>query len=173
MLQHKLAWQYGFRTTRNAGSEIEIVTAPGKGTNITVTIPVGEAKQLTEEADGFAGQAEQAGVVHENEKTIVRRVLVVDDHKIVREGLVGLMQIEPDIQIVGQAADGPQAIELAEQLQPDVVIMDVNLGQDDRNRSDKTHPGQSPEYEGHRTVDAYGGRSRECHAQRRRSSPSD
>jgi len=62
------------------------------------------------------------------ERKIVSRVLVVDDHKIVREGLVGLMQFEPDIEIVGQASDGPQAIELAELLQPDVIVMDVNLG---------------------------------------------
>ena len=46
-----------------------------------------------------------------------------------REGLVGLMRFEPDIEVVGQASDGPQAIELAERLQPDVIVMDVSLGE--------------------------------------------
>jgi DNA-binding NarL/FixJ family response regulator len=57
------------------------------------------------------------------------RVLIVDDHQIMRQGLAGLMRYEPDIEVVGQAADGPQAIELAGRLQPDVIIMDVNLGE--------------------------------------------
>jgi DNA-binding NarL/FixJ family response regulator len=64
-----------------------------------------------------------------DKKTAIHRVLIVDDHKIVREGLAGLMQFESDIEVVGQAADGLQAIELSEKLQPDVVIMDVNLGE--------------------------------------------
>jgi two-component system invasion response regulator UvrY len=59
----------------------------------------------------------------------VCRVLIVDDHEIVREGLVGLFQFETDIEIVGEAADGPGAIELVEKLKPDVVVMDVNLGE--------------------------------------------
>jgi len=61
------------------------------------------------------------------ERVGVSRILVVDDHKIMRDGLSGLMQFEPDLEIVGQAADGPEAIELAERLRPDVIIMDVNL----------------------------------------------
>ena len=76
-----------------------------------------------------AVQTEIAGKVYVRERTMTRRVLVVDDHKIMREGLVGLMQFESDIEVVGQAADGPQAIELAGRLQPDVIIMDVNLGE--------------------------------------------
>jgi len=111
------------------GGEMEIATAPGKGTSITVTIPAGEVKPLTGEKDGTAGGEDGPGTVHVRERKNVCRVLVVDDHKIMREGLVGLMQFEPDIEIVGQAADGPQAIELAAQLQPDMIIMDVNLGE--------------------------------------------
>ena len=56
------------------------------------------------------------------------KILIADDHKIMREGLAGLMQFEPDIEVVGQAADGAAAIELAEKLQPDAIIMDINLG---------------------------------------------
>jgi CheY-like chemotaxis protein len=60
---------------------------------------------------------------------LVHRVLIVDDHQIMLQGLVALMRSEPDIEVVGQAANGPQAIELAGRLQPDVIIMDVNLGE--------------------------------------------
>ncbi len=109
------------------GGEMEILTAPGRGTSISVIIPDVKPIPLEEEKDRAAGQIALADSFHVREKTFVYRVLVVDDHRIMREGLVGLMQFEPDIEIVGQAGDGPQAIELAEQLQPDLVIMDVNL----------------------------------------------
>ena len=54
-------------------------------------------------------------------------MLLADDHEIVRQGLVGILQIEPDIEVVGEAADGEDAVELARKLQPDVVIMDVTM----------------------------------------------
>jgi DNA-binding NarL/FixJ family response regulator len=55
------------------------------------------------------------------------RVLLVDDHKILREGLAGLLGEEPDIQLVGEADDGRVAVELAKQLHPDVIVMDVTM----------------------------------------------
>ena len=55
-------------------------------------------------------------------------ILIVDDHKILREGLKGLLQLEPDFHISGEAESGEKAIELADQLLPDVIIMDINLG---------------------------------------------
>ncbi|WP_231979166.1 response regulator [Tessaracoccus coleopterorum] len=55
------------------------------------------------------------------------RVLVVDDHPLYREGLVGLLRLTPDLGVVGQAVDGPEAVRLAAELVPDVVVMDVNL----------------------------------------------
>jgi len=56
-------------------------------------------------------------------------ILIVDDHKLLREGLTGLLQMEPDFEILGEAADADTAVVLAEKLTPDVVIMDVNLGE--------------------------------------------
>lgn len=52
-------------------------------------------------------------------------VLLVDDHVIVRQGLAELLAEQPDIDVVGEAGDGEVAIELARQLRPDVIIMDV------------------------------------------------
>ena len=56
------------------------------------------------------------------------RVLIVDDHEVVREGLKRIFKSLQDIEMVGEAVNGPQAIELTERLKPDVVLMDVSLG---------------------------------------------
>ena len=55
------------------------------------------------------------------------RLLVVDDHPVVRSGIVGMLSGEPDLQVVGQAADGTEAISLAAELAPDVVLMDLRM----------------------------------------------
>jgi len=54
------------------------------------------------------------------------QVLVVDDHKIVREGLASLLKEQPDIEVIGQAGNGREAVNMAGNFQPDVVIMDVS-----------------------------------------------
>jgi DNA-binding NarL/FixJ family response regulator len=58
-------------------------------------------------------------------KTENIRVLLVDDHAILREGVHALLAREPDILVVGEAEDGGQALERVEELRPDVVIMDI------------------------------------------------
>ncbi len=55
------------------------------------------------------------------------RVLVVDDHAIVRDGLVSLLSRRKDIEVVGQASDGRQAVEQAVALSPDVILMDIAM----------------------------------------------
>lgn len=54
-------------------------------------------------------------------------ILFADDHSIVRRGLTALIQAEPDMIIIGEAADSYEAIRLAEILRPDVVVMDINM----------------------------------------------
>lgn len=55
------------------------------------------------------------------------RVLIVDDHKLVREGFQLLLSRAKDIQVVAEARDGQEAIELVERMQPDVVLMDITM----------------------------------------------
>lgn len=55
------------------------------------------------------------------------RVLLADDHSVLRAGLVALLEAEPDISVVGEAADGFECIDKALELEPDVILMDVNM----------------------------------------------
>jgi DNA-binding NarL/FixJ family response regulator len=55
------------------------------------------------------------------------RIVVVDDHMLVREGLVSLLDPQPDLQVVGQAGSVREAITVAQDLRPDVVLMDFTL----------------------------------------------
>lgn len=55
------------------------------------------------------------------------RVLVVDDQRLIRDGIASLLSIEPGLLVVGTAGDGHAALELVERLQPDVVLMDVRM----------------------------------------------
>jgi DNA-binding NarL/FixJ family response regulator len=61
-------------------------------------------------------------------KTPRIRVLCVDDHRIVREGLTLIINRQPDMDVVGSAADGEEAVELFARLLPDVTLMDLQLG---------------------------------------------
>lgn len=55
------------------------------------------------------------------------RLLVVDDHAVVRQGFIGLLNLQPDFDVIGEARDGQEAIERAETLRPDAIVMDVDM----------------------------------------------
>ena len=55
------------------------------------------------------------------------RVLVADDQALIRRGMTLMLSVESDIEVVGQASDGVEAVEMAERLRPDVVLMDLHM----------------------------------------------
>jgi two-component system nitrate/nitrite response regulator NarL len=58
------------------------------------------------------------------------RILLVDDHKIIRDGLTDLIRTRADMQVIGDAGTGEAAVELARREQPDIIILDLDLGQE-------------------------------------------
>ena len=72
------------------------------------------------------------------------RVLIVDDHAVLRAGLRTLLNLQPDMEVAGEAAEGLEALERVKRLEPDVVLMDITLpgmeGLEATKRLKKTHP---------------------------------
>ncbi|MFC2031231.1 response regulator [Chloroflexota bacterium] len=60
-------------------------------------------------------------------RKLLTRVLVVDDHQVVREGVTSMLRSASEIEVVGQAANAPEAIRKAQELEPDVVLLDIRL----------------------------------------------
>jgi PAS domain S-box-containing protein len=112
------------------GGRLEIDSAPGQGSRFTLWAPLQRATSVATPVpvglDGpDAGSAAAAGPSSRGGRKI--RVLVVDDHKVVRQGLARLLTAEPDIEIVGEASDGQTAVDLTRQQRPDVVTMDISM----------------------------------------------
>mgnify|MGYP005842001721 CR=1 FL=1 len=102
------------------GGRMEVVSSPKRGTRVTLYAPATPspvAVPVAEPAQPAAPVASGGDV----------RVLLVDDHRTVREGLAALLRDEQGIRVVGEATNGPMALELAARLRPDVVVMDVTL----------------------------------------------
>jgi len=116
------------------GGRLVIDTSPGQGTRAVVCVPRHDGDMSPRKAaraglteDNVPGLAVAGGQSSSFQKPRKIRVLLADDHKILRQGLAGLLMEEPDIEVVGEAGNGLEAVALAMQTQPDVVLMDVTL----------------------------------------------
>ena len=56
------------------------------------------------------------------------RIILAEDHRITREGLLNMLKVRPEMKVIGEAKNGREAVRLARELTPDLVIMDVRLG---------------------------------------------
>src|SRR6266446_814079 len=63
----------------------------------------------------------------ENRKSQPVRILLADDHPIFRDGLRRLLEAEPDLKVIGEACDGAEAVKMAQQLKPDILLLDLAM----------------------------------------------
>ena len=108
---------------------LKITSIPGDGTVIKLQVSLiqGRPAMIQTEPEGIRENFEGGQVAPTVRSTDSTRVMVVDDHAVVRQGLVTLINRDPRIEVIGQAEDGVQALALTEKLQPDVVLLDINM----------------------------------------------
>ena len=105
------------------GGRMKIKSAKGKGSTFHIAVPEAEIVETGSKVKTKPdGRTKAAG---EEEGRL--RVLLADDHEIVREGLRRCSAMQHDIEIVGEASNGREAIDLAAQLEPDLIVMDVSM----------------------------------------------
>ena len=109
------------------GGRMKIKSAKGKGSSFFIALPQNETAEAGSEVEARSnGRAKGTGRAAGDDSGRLR-VLLADDHEIVRQGLASLLSEEDTIEIVGEAANGREAVDLAQKLEPDVVVMDVAM----------------------------------------------
>ena len=107
------------------GGSMHIDSAPGRGTRVTLLTPLEQGRAVRAATASRPRRSAPAARVRKRGGRV--RVLVADDHKVIREGLACMLKMWKDIELVGQAADGQEALDLAHALHPDVVVMDISM----------------------------------------------
>ena len=120
---------------RALGGHFDMQSALGEGTTATLILPLGESpetkvlsplkdsSQSLLSAEPDSPQQSNRSTQHSNRI----RVLLVDDHAMVRQGLRSVLDAYPDLEVVGEAWNGEEAVSSAERLQPSIVVMDINM----------------------------------------------
>jgi PAS domain S-box-containing protein len=110
------------------GGTLEIESYPGQGSRFVLTMPVIAAAKIEPILQGAPALPEaQLMVPKYPDPGRKIRVMLADDHAIFRQGIANLLADERDIEVVGEAADGQEAIDLAAKSLPDVILMDMSM----------------------------------------------
>ncbi len=110
------------------GGRFEIQSSPGQGSRFILIMPVTSPASAMPDPPQQEVPPEPQPVTTNHaiqEKKI--RVLLADDHAVVRQGIANLLEDQPDIEIIAQASDGQEAVDLASKLLPDVILMDMSM----------------------------------------------
>lgn len=113
---------------RTIGGHIRVSSVPGRGSRVTILLPLRTLSAVATPAGHQKDQTAAAAMAGSAEDQSVHiRILLVDDHQIMRQGLRNMLESEPGFEIVAEAMDGEMAVELAVSVHPDVVLMDINM----------------------------------------------
>lgn len=106
------------------GGVLDIDSAIGKGSRFDITVPIAPPPVVSLASHRSAAYGEEESTTGTEDDI---QVIIADDHPLFRDGLARLINREPDMQVVGQACNGQEAIDLAHRFQPDVILMDINM----------------------------------------------
>jgi PAS domain S-box-containing protein len=111
------------------GGEVEIESAQGHGTCVSLRVPLwlSEPKAAEDSMELTKADPHEQMTLREEGPAATVTVLLVDDHRIVREGIASVLDEDPRLKIIGQATNGEEAVSMAITLRPHVVVMDINL----------------------------------------------
>jgi len=109
------------------GGRLDVDSSPGKGARFTLTAPLAIKKPLESMPCAQPDEIYPIDVDPLIKSDGKIRILLTDDHAVMREGLARLLGQETDFEVVGQASDGQEAVELAGKLLPDVILMDISM----------------------------------------------
>ncbi len=113
------------------GGTTTVLGLKGKGTTVRVIVPLEEETGVDslpqEERFLENGKENVANLTRESEWNKVIRILVVDDHSVVRYGIIQIVSDEPDIEVTAQAATGQEALDFLEREEFDILILDIAL----------------------------------------------
>lgn len=110
------------------GGRFSVESMLGQGSRFTLEVPLdfGRKTPHEEKANLYPGDSTGGGegTAWDTEKI---RVVLAEDHRIIRQGLISVISDQPDIEVVGEASNGREAIDIFRQTRPDVVLMDVSM----------------------------------------------
>jgi CheY-like chemotaxis protein len=118
---------FSIRERMNAmGGRLELHSSPGEGTRATLILPCSSSQQTSLEPASKVFLGTPASI-SQSRLHGPCRVLIADDHTMVREGLRSVLEGFSDIDVIGEASNGQEAIDLTERFKPAAIVMDINM----------------------------------------------